>query len=318
MCLGEWGQLGVAGFIAITAYFTCEKNGFHTIKLVELIFETITMNLIAGLIVSYMHGTIALGSIASIIIGAVLSPFSGQYWFITPFLYLYLLLPMLQFVVSHINGNGLRALSLSLTIIVSLVDFLYLRSGGAFLDFVCLYLLTSYIKLYKNVWMNEKCHKIFFCCVGVILICTISLNVIINITGKTSLAGLQEHFFVNWNILIYLASISLLWIFKGISISRNKIINTIAASSFGIYLLSENAYMGGANSLLWIQVFHLNDLLNSKILGFYLLIDVAIVFGMCFLINYVYRGTIKRLIFNNKRFAQVFTKLDSKIQFQYK
>ena len=129
-----------------------------------------------------------------------------------------------------------------------------------------------------------------------------------------SVGSVITRLFVNWNILIYGVCISLFWIFKNINIGHSRLINLLAGSSFGIYLLHENMYMGASDgAFLWTKIFHLNDFLVAPSLMLRLLISGIVVYFISFAIDVLRRFTVERLVFKRRAIQIYCNEIDSKI-----
>ena len=110
--LGSWGLLGVNGFLFISAYFLIAKESrFSTLKLLKLLLQTVFYSL-GFVIVLALTGVITVDQ--QTIVGAVLSPFTGQYWFVTAFCVLYLVHPFLNRIIFGLSTRDLGKLVLVL------------------------------------------------------------------------------------------------------------------------------------------------------------------------------------------------------------
>mgnify|MGYP000528725494 FL=1 len=81
--------------------------------------------------------------------------------------------------------------------------------------------------------------------------------------------------------------------FKNLNIKHSKVINTIAATTFGVYLLHENEYI---RPFLWKTVFHSAEHANDNRLILYAIGAILATFALCSFISYTYSKTIGRWI----------------------
>ena len=159
--------------------------------------------------------------------------------------------------------------------------------------FVTLYFVASYIRLY-NINLNKILNIILIFCVWI-------FRVLFTVYSK------REIWF-EWAIGNAIMSILLLLFFKNLKF-RNKYINLIALTTFGIYLIHENVYIRGFWGSI-VKLFY--SFLGSYILTF--LLVVLLVFIICMVIDLIRINTVHRL---TKKLLVKIDKVEEKIKVKY-
>lgn len=85
--------------------------------------------------------------------------------------------------------------------------------------------------------------------------------------------------------------------FKNINIKHNKIINTIASCTFGVYLIHD--YFWGMQQWLWKDICKNVAFFNSEYLYIHSIIVPIIVFFACVIIEYTRQKTIEKPLIDN-------------------
>lgn len=98
--------------------------------------------------------------------------------------------------------------------------------------------------------------------------------------------------FVKTNsITTALLSICIFMVFKNMDIGYSKIINRIASTTFGIYLIHDNEYV---RSFLWKELLHNASYMDSMYLPLHTVVSVAGVFCVCMGVESVRTFVVKR------------------------
>ena len=100
-------------------------------------------------------------------------------------------------------------------------------------------------------------------------------------------------------------SVLLLIIFKNLKIKNNKMINKIAATTFGIYLVHDNIFL---KEIIWKQIVRGNEFINSPLLIINAICGVIGVFIISMLIDII----VEKLIVKN--FVKILSKIYHRIR----
>lgn len=165
-------------------------------------------------------------------------------WFLTTYVVLYLLSPCLNFVIEKLNKRQFQSLILLMVTIFYLVPTIdytlnaptvTLDSGYGIVNFVCLYFIGRYIKIYlgdvKKVYAG----------LGYFLSC------ILLFAGNhimTRLMGFYFNTYISYDtIFCLLGAIGLLLWFREANI-QSKIINQVAGYSFAVFIIYTSPVYG--------------------------------------------------------------------------
>lgn len=173
-------------------------------------------------------------------------------WFVRAYLLLMIFAPVLNYFAEKASRQELRIVVLGFFVFQTIFDCIannvvWLNSGNSTLSFMGLYLLARYINIYKPKWSQNK--KIvdlvvYLCCVLLTALIIVIPPIVFNGGGNSELLVIcLSHFnpkMLNYSSpLVILGALSLLLLFSKISY-QNKMINGIAASSFGVFLFHAN------------------------------------------------------------------------------
>ena len=277
---GIWGQVAVAGFVVITAYFTCDKDYVHYVKIEKLWLQAFSTFIILEVFAYFFRPSQYDGVMKGILKGLV-SPVNSTWWYLTGYIFLFLFIPVLQRFIKSAEQNLFRKVLLCLLAVTLVGDFVNLRAGGSVVDFVLLYLLTAYIKKYFNEKFTIRARRVNICC-SLILIAAI---LVVRAMGYVNPGFLKllDRVFVNWNIFIMLAAVSIFYCFRDMKISYGtNVIRYLSSLTFGIYLLHENRFTG---PWLWNETFHLDKAYESVFFPVKYLLAATLVFIVSALIE---------------------------------
>lgn len=247
----------VNSFILVTGYFQCESR-FKMGKVLQLNNSVWFYKALIPLILIVM-GMLTLGKLELI---KLLSPVSHyDYWFMTQYILLYLISPILNIVINNISKDKYKTMLVLFFVIFSIMPFLtnqeiYPSSMGyTLLQFVILYFMGAYLRKYKidNCYYLKKFSTntkrlifiVAFLLSGIIsAILTISGTSFI---GKNSILDYIGQTLVNNsnaynNPLLIITTISYFLFFSTINF-KSKFINLVSKLTLGVYLIHDNVYI---------------------------------------------------------------------------
>lgn len=217
--------------------------------------------------------------------------FYNTYWFATEYLLLYLIYPYINTALHNITREQHRNLILIGIIAFTVVPMIFpgfidYGSYGEVILFVLYYIIGGYLRLYDL--RNEKKKGILLFISGSIILSLIMFYY--DYIGGVS--GNQQYFaksFVlagQYSFIIVTITIGVIMIFKHINLRQNSIINTISATTFGIYLIHDNPIM---EQIIWEKWFKMSTLLTVHVGHFIItiLIVCPVIFVVCSMIDYL-------------------------------
>lgn len=276
LLLGAFGKTGINCFLMITGYYMCKSN--ITVRkfvklLAEVMFYRITIFIIF-LVCGYE--VISLRTILRVFIPVtqISTNFTGC------FLCFFLFIPFINLLINNINEKQHIYLLLLCGVVYVIIG-TFQRTTINYVEwFFVIYLIASYVRIYpKKVYSNINIWAIMMS-LSIALLClsVISGGWIYSRTGK----NLVYTFAVDSNsFLPVLIGITSFMFFKNLKIKYNKLINTVAASTFGVLCIHTSS--DAMRKWLW------RDFLDN--VGHYSLlhaiISVSFVFIICTIIDMI-------------------------------
>ena len=260
------GKIAVNCYVLISGYFLV-NSGFKISKFFKLIFEVFFYSLIIYIVFCICGYT---KFNAYTLISQILPIFSGQYWFMSVYVVMYVLSPFINKLIKNCTQKELLILISILLICQITLPLSGIRGQlGQIPWFLTLYLIAGYIRLYPNTIFSKNAILIpTFILTDVAIIC---LYVFFNI--------------IQWDLtdaLCIIASISLFCIFKNIRLRNVKFINLISATTLGMYLIHDNVFR---RPVLWNSWLNVPSHATLQTLPLFALVSVAVVFIGCLLID---------------------------------
>lgn len=284
-CLLPLGKLGVDIFVIITGYYliTSKKNTWSKIiKLwLQLLFYSVAISLFFFVFYDMDFSTREIISI--------LTPFISEgWWFATTYLVLLALSPFINACLNNIDQKShLKLILGSLILWLCIPLFLNLRvEYSNILWFVILYTIAAYIRKYPNAFNGKTRNYAAIAIVTYVL--TIALILTFDMTTNHS------DFWGNYNYietitlqnspLILIMAITLFLAFKNLTIGKNRYVNTIAATMFGVYLIHDSKLV---MTHIYSDLFDCYSFTNSEIIIPYCFFMMACIFLICIPIEWM-------------------------------
>lgn len=261
--LCSFGKVGVTVFIIITGYFNISKD-FRISKVLNIYLQTIFYAFVIY--------------IGFLIFGKHFSYISScRYWFIKYYLILYFLTPILNKVIKSLSQKVSDNI-LILTLIGGFILPVFYKHAdwGLLGSFIALYYIGAYYKI-KPVRLDRKYYLIMSGFAMSFLICRLFLKIGY---GELSINVMR---YVSLNsIFTLIFAISLFDFFVNLKIGDNAIINKIAKSVFGVYLIHDNNFI---RPLLWNKLLAVATFMNKPYFIIYSCIVIIGVFIACVVLD---------------------------------
>lgn len=172
-----------------------------------------------------------------------------HYWFITAYVVMYLLIPVLSLGVKSITKKQHQLVIAGLLLVFSVPKTIlpvYIptdRYGYDFGWFVCLFIMAAYLRLYGIPFLNQKGKALTAYVVSVFGIWGISMACAMLARKGLPLSYMMDMAYCYNHLLVLAASIALFGAYTYVKIPEGKISNMICRISpytLGVYLLHEN------------------------------------------------------------------------------
>lgn len=305
------GSLGVNLFVLISGYFLINSK-FKTKKIVKIILEVWTYSVIIAIISSLL----GIVNVNNSLFGKSFLPITyNMYWFATTYVGMYLLFPIINKLINSLNQKKHRNILILLGIMLSIIPTLLIDSNPFYSEliwFIYLYMIAAYIRKYDIKFMNNNKKNLII--IGILTILIFLINIlIIGIELKIGIrnAELVNYFQITKNnyFIMLILSIYVFMFFKNINIKNNKILSTLAKSSFAVYLIHINTI---TRKYLFYKIIKIQNYYNANlfILITYVLIVSIIIYLFCTLVDIIRIKVIEKPIFKIKKFDKYFEKID--------
>ena len=291
--MGFGGKMAINIFVLISAYFMCTQKVTwkRVLKLVAMVY--FYRLIIFPIFLATGYETITLKRIFML----AFSPLSSVgYDFIGSFLVFYLLVPFLNLLTKQLNQKQHLCLALFLVFIFSVVyTFLLASQACRYVGwYVTLYFVASYIRLYPNKFFYSRLLSFW----STIITLTLTWFSILTVDFVGTKLGFTDIYYMcidSQKILALLLSVSLFLLFKNFHINQSKLINTLAASAFGVLLIHANS--NAMRTWLWQDFLKVPEQYTSSLLPLHFVVSVLSIYIVCAGIDYLRIRFIEKPIF---------------------
>jgi len=279
------GEIGVGIFFMLTGYFLSEKDSTHFSRVVihTVFYAVLSIVLSVSIILYNGGGKQFIGNL----IRYVLFPcFEGNWWFVSAYIFLLMLVPFLNRI---IKGK----------VFFFCIFYLYSASlliGSPHFDIikaVFFYEMGALFR-FKNIKTRQNNFLQTILIFVVVWIFIVFLNVVLILYPDKKMIGklvtaISSAFFVPAGVWLLFQS------FSSITMEDNQIINNIAKTTFGVYLLHDSKVV---RYIIWNPILKINDWqIEQKFFPLLVLMDVFIVFVICSIVDYLYQIFVEDKIF---------------------
>ena len=249
------GKSGAICFVLISAYFMANGN-FKPETLLRTVFQAVFYSAVMWLLAYFLGYSKGFSSIARI----PLCVFLGDYWFVTAYVGLYAVSPVLNFFLNRIDRNQHRSLIVFLFLLLSVIPTLL----GAptfivnnFVYFVFLYFCGAYIRKYE---INaRKCTIMGIASFILIPSLTFAAMHVIK-SDELTISGEVFWLYSTNSSFMLLIAVGMFITFSKLKFS-NRFVNYVASITFAVYLLHDNS---GYRSMIWDRIFRTEQFYSSS------------------------------------------------------
>lgn len=285
-------------YMLISGYFLCESS-FKLSRLLKLLLQVFTYSVVIGVLVAAL-GLVPAEELTIYYYVQILFPVSmGHYWFLTAYVFLYLLLPFLTMAVKRMTKGQMQlALGLLLFAFCVLKSILPVRldmdeKGYDCLWYICVFMVAAYIRKFGVPFLQKKGRGIILYLLNVVLIFA-GVFVLRFVYLRTGSLGLLLSVCMEYNhVLVLLASVGLFAAFLRVRVNDkiSGVICEIAPYTLGVYLLHENLGVRYA----WQKWLGAEQVSNVGMLLLFTLLAVLVVFAVGIFVEYLRTMLMKGL-----------------------
>ncbi len=309
------GNLGNYLFIFLSGYFISDSK-FSWKKVFQIWFQVFSISTIIGFIFYIFHVPLISGNVNSLgfstepiifsskqfggreLIRSLFPTLFGNNWFASTYLLFYFFTLFLNEVNRVLDEKKHRYLIIVMTLFGTVI---YMIPGQGIFEsnnlfyFILGYFIANYIKKYDpKILKNQKINFAMSIILAFLFIVWIIAVLILRNKFSVINSRFVEFFCYPFSLTrfpILFHSIFVFSFFKNLKITYNKILNLVASTTFGVYLIHENPFFRG---VLWHKIFRINCFIDSKFLFLYMIFAVVVTFLCCSIIDLLRKRLLER------------------------
>ncbi len=285
MFFGAGGKIGVTVFLLISGYFLI-KSGFTWRKLGRLVAQIWGYSLAIVAAAFCLH--LPLGTEKELLLYFL--PLGYMSWFAHSYLILFVLVPFINKLLLRASKRQLQWFLLFgfliwyvLPTVTSFMGHPIHIGKSTTIKFVYVYIVGAYLQLYgAKLRISHGLWK-----AAAVYISIVGLDMLfrwLQILPVNEEAWLISDFGDMESPLALVASVVLFLAFRQMRVPQSKAINTIAATTFGIYLIHDSMLL---RPFIWQEVLNGKDWYSSPFFPLYAVVMVIVVFTVCGMIDFL-------------------------------
>ena len=289
------GHVGLDVFVIISGYFLVDSKRLNLSKIariwLELLFYSVGLYYLI-----YILG-IGMDFFNEFSILRVFTPVSSEIWpFASAYCGLMVLYPFVNRLIKTLSKNSFRVLLAIMLLFWSVIPtFSSATYGCSYLMWmVTLYMVAGYIKLYPEDFQKGKVfyRRVMFILWGL----SFASAVVLDVLGLKYevCARYATHFSGMQHINIVVIAICLFLTFRDVKIenpSTGSVINVIAGTTFGVYLIHDNPFL---SMWIWKQLFRNAEYINEWWFVVASIGEVIAIFAACMVIEFARQNLLEK------------------------
>lgn len=291
LLFGAWGKTAINCFVLITGYFMC-KSHITVKKFVKLLAEVMFYRIVIWLIFLLSgYEAFSIGGLIKTIvpITKVQDNFTGC------FLVFYLFIPFLNILIHNMDEKRHRILLCLCAFTYILLGTVHQVTMNYVTWFMVLYVIASYLRLYPKPWFDKA--KLW----GGLTVLSIFVSVlsIICCAWFRDRFGLYSGYSFVQDSNTFLAvtnGVCLFMFFKNLKIPQSRLINTVAASAFGVLLIHANS--DTMRQWLWMDALNNVGAYSASYFALHAIGSVVVIFVICIVIDHLRIRFLERPFLN--------------------
>lgn len=295
------GDIGNGIFFMLTGYFMYKKE-YKLRRLVKLIIQVYfyaILLLLSWLIIRFFHiydfPELTAFSQALFFINALIPITSGAWWFIQTYVVLFLFIPVINNLLDKLNSKFFL-----LALIFVWVFWLVPKVFGFMYSYlqmsVFFYILGAWLK--KSGFSINKWSSLFLFCAIWLVVSFLDMKNSQMLELGSRAEKLLRFIYVGLSTSVFtpFAVIFLFCFCKSLNIGNNNIINKIASTTFGIYLIHDSTV---GRQFIWNKIFHCLDVqYESQCFPMIAIATILSVFLTCSAIDFLRQITVEKKLFD--------------------
>ena len=308
--LGSGSRIGCDVFVILSAWFLSEQP-FRSRRVLSLYLGLWLYTVPLTLLCCLLPGCdVGIGTLR----WAMFPVSTRQLWFVSDYLVLVLLTPLLNAVLRHLPGRTLSTALGALGVLMAGYSTLFGEDGvvsSSLFVFVWLYLFVGLLRRSPGCRVNRLLHRR---CVqlalglGIPAVLTLARTAALWCGAPERVLRYLEYWRTSLGALSNLAaSLALVWLFKSLPLGNSRAVNALAGTTLGVYIIHQTQAFAG---FLWNGIFHAAQHPGS---WGYAAFVVAATFLGCAAVDGLRDRLVMRPLQNSRWFGNLCARLDEKI-----
>ena len=311
------GALGVNLFMLISSYFLIDTK-FSLKRVLRIWFEFFFYNVIFVLIGKFcMHETYDYATW----LRSLLPVTFNAAWFAVVYIFICFISPFMNRLIKSLNKKSYTALITVLFISLVGMSVLTFASPQRILFnlgswFIFMYFTAGYIKRFSVKILDNKFVSMTVFVLSLAAECACLIIFMKLGRERSKFFEARANIPINHEfIFLFLSSVSLFMFFKNIDLGKNRVINFIAATAFGVYLIHDNGILRSRVWYKWVKTGTVDVSSGANILLRGILAAISI-YVVCSVIDRVRMICVEKPIFSHLgKLDPFFEKVDSAFNF---
>lgn len=300
-------------YVLISGYFMAESK-FTFKKLAILWLQILFYSWVIG-VICFATGLVGVEQKSLYELIFIAFPVtSAHYWFATVYVLLFALSPFLNVCIANMNRKQHKACIAVAVIVFSawntvlpFTNALTDREGMDIPWFICLYVIAAYLKKYPDCIKGKKVWYLlgYFSCSTLVFLFGFGCMLAEKTIGK--LGGYATMLYAYNSLAVLASSLCLFVYFTKLKISGKgigNVINTVAAATFGVYLIHEHRYL----RYLWPQWLGVEANADKSWMILHWFGSIILIFVLCAVLEWI-RKRIFVLVTERQWFGKLFAPL---------
>lgn len=217
------------------------------------------------------------------------NPITPLNWFARAYLVLYIAFPLINKMIERISKTQLGVIIAIFTTAFYVIPSIRgLSLGGyfnSFFMFADMYCIGAYLRLYSN----DKFERTIEFVGGISAVVFYAIILVSDYLGGsdpyyTDKHNVMYHAFVGCSILGLLMAVALFVLFKNWHLPHNAMINSVATTTFAVYLIHDN---GVISACLWNDIIRAGRFYDTVFLIPHMILTAMVIFTVCSLMEFM-------------------------------
>ena len=310
------GKIGVNIFILITGYFSCQSK-FSIRRIVKILIATEFYSIILMIVSILVHAQVISRS-KLLLTGFFPLLFGGGYWFVSFYIILFVLSPILNIAVERLSKKTLTFIILFLLSIycilpntIGVLKSLNDYGLSTVIWFIMMYLIGAYFREYSfKLFDYQKLSIVLLACSMLIMF---SSRVFILYKGESGMLSKIVRILADdslYSIMPFVISVLFFIVFSCIHIRANRILFSLAKATFGVYLIHDNVLF---KDFLWNSILKEQMMYQSDWFIIYSIGSVLLLYIVCSVIEILREKLLDSWLMHTDFMNKLITKVDRRI-----